>query len=539
MPRITSLLATLFAAMTLHIAPTHAELSPTEKKPVSDEYHGVKVTENYRWLENSADPAVKAWSDAQTRHTRAYLDALPDRAATKAQLTEWYAKVSPSYGSVVSRSGRLFALKFQPPKQQRLLVALASAHDLSSEQTVLDPNVLTPKGQVSIDWFVPSQDGKLVAVCLSENGSEEGTLHLYKTDTGEALPDRIPRVQYPTGGGSAAWTQDCKAIFYTRYPHAGERPEEDLNFYQQIYFHRLGSPENTDVYSAGKDFPRIAEIHLHTSRDGRWLLASVANGDGGEYAHFVRDLGAGEGAEWRHFARFEDGVKAAEFSADGVALYLRSVKDAPRGKILRLPLDGAELKDATLVVPESDAVIQSLAPTASFLFAAELIGGPSRVRRFDLAGNDAREIPLPANSGAGALVPLEDNATGDRMLFLRASWTEPSAWYLHDPAENGLAGSTTKTALANTSPVDFSDIEAVREFATAKDGAKIPVNIPPQRHEARRQQSHAAHRLRRLLDQPYTGLRPHAPRLVRPRRHLRRREPAGRRRIRRSVAPRG
>jgi prolyl oligopeptidase len=91
-----------------------------------------------------------------------------------------------------------------------------------------------------MDWFVPSPDGKLIAVCLSEHGSEDGTLHFYRTDTGEHLPDQIKRVQYPTGGGSAAWTPDSKGIFYTRYPHAGERPEADLNFYQQIYFHQLG-----------------------------------------------------------------------------------------------------------------------------------------------------------------------------------------------------------------------------------------------------------------------------------------------------------
>ena len=91
-------------------------------------------------------------------------------------------------------------------------------------------------------------------------------------------------MQYPTGGGSAAWTPDGSGVFYTRYPHQGEKPEADLNFFQQIYFHKLGTPASADEYSAGRDFPRIAEIELETSEDGRWLLASVANGDGGEFA---------------------------------------------------------------------------------------------------------------------------------------------------------------------------------------------------------------------------------------------------------------
>ncbi len=449
---------------------------PTEQKPVTDEYHDVKVVDDYRWLEEAGSPAVKAWTDAQNRHSRAWLDALPDRAGIETRLTELYAKDTPSHGGLVSRPGRIFALKFQPPKQQRLLVTLASAEDLASEKIVLDPNELEPKGQVAMDWFVPSPDGKMIAVCLSENGTEEGTLHFYRTETGEHLADRIARVQYPTGGGSVAWTPDAKAVFYTRYPPAGEKPEADLNFFQQIYFHKLGAPESTDEYSAGRDFPRIAEIELDSSRDGRWLLASVANGDGGEFAHTIRE--ARDGAAWRQVTRFEDGIKEVAFGCDGATLFLRSVKDAPRGKILRLPLDGSvALSAAEVVVPESDAVIEGITPTASFLFVSDLVGGPSRIRRFDLAGKNRREIPLPAASGVGQFLAMEDRHDDDRILFRETSYVAPAAWKLYDPAANGGTGAVKTTALFNTSPVDLSDIEAVREFAVSKDGTKIPVNI--------------------------------------------------------------
>ena len=454
--------------------PAPAEYPATEKHSVSDPYHGIQIVDEYRWLEEAGAPAVKTWTEAQNRYTRAYFDALADRAGIEARLTELYGKDTPSHSGLVSRPGRLFALKFQPPKQQRLLVTLASADDLASEKIVLDPNEIEPKGQVAMDWFVPSPDGKLLAVCLSEGGSEEGTLHFYRTETGEHLPDRIARVQYPTGGGSAAWTPDGAAVFYTRYPHAGEKPEADLNFFQQIYFHKIGTPESADAYSAGRDFPRIAEIEFDTSRDGRWLLASVANGDGGEFAHYVRDLRAGDGAAWRQVTQFADAIKEVAFACDGATLFLRSVKNAPRGKILRLPLDGSKpLADAEVIVPESDAVIEAITPTASFLFVSDLIGGPSRIRQFDLAGKNAREVPLPATSGIGQLLALEERAEDDRILFRETSFTEPAAWYRYDPATSALK----KTALFNTSPVDFSDLEAVREFAASKDGTKIPVNI--------------------------------------------------------------
>src|SRR6478736_6433820 len=268
--------------------PALAERAPdTPKKPVATEYQGVTVEDPYQWLESDEDSQVKAWSDAQNQRTRKNLDNFPDRAAIEKQLQEWYAKTSPSYSSLVSRPGILFAMKFQPPKQQPLLVTLASADDLKSEKIVLDPNVLDTKGTTAIDWFVPSSDGKYVAMSLSKSGSEDGTLHFYEAAAGKALPDTIAHVQYPTAGGSAAWNAEGTGVFYTHFPRKGERPDADLNFYQQIYFHKLGTADTEDKYSIGKDFPRIAEIALAASRDGKYILASVANGDGGEFAHYL------------------------------------------------------------------------------------------------------------------------------------------------------------------------------------------------------------------------------------------------------------
>lgn len=451
-----------FLAIAMSIS---AAVPQTEKKPVTDEYHGVQVVDEYRWLEEGDSAAVKAWTAAQNQYSRTWLDSRPDRTEIESKLKALYAQDTPSHTGLVARPGLLFALKFQPPKQQRLLVTLTSPNDLASEKIVLDPNEIEPKGQVAMDWFVPSPDGKLIAVCLSEHGSEDGTLHFYRTDTGESLPDQIKRVQYPTGGGSAAWTPDSKGIFYTRYPHAGERPEADLNFYQQIYFHQLGAPASSDEYSAGKDFPRIAEIELHTSDDGRWLLASVANGDGGEFSHHLRETKAG--SLWRQITRHEDGIKEIDFSHDGAALYLRSVKGSPRGKLLRMPTT-AVLSEAKVIVPESDAVIEGFLLTAKHLFIADMIVGPSRIRQLDLDGSHESIVPMPVATGLGGLLIMDE-----RLLFRQTSFVAPAAWMLYDPAKT----SVTKTALINTSPVDFSDIEAVREFAISKDGTKVPINI--------------------------------------------------------------
>ncbi len=435
-----------------------------EKKPVVNEYHGTKVTDDYQWLEEDDDAAVKAWSDAENKLTRAYLDGLASRAKVAAQLEKWYADASPSYSSMETRPRLLFALKTQPPKQQPMLVTLASANDLKSEKVLLDPNQLDRKGTTTIDWFAPSLDGKKVAVSISKGGSEDGTLHFYDVGTGKELGDTIAHVQFPTAGGSAAWNGDGSGVYYTRFPRKGERPEEDLNFYQQVYFHKLGTPESKDTYLIGKEFPRIAEIQLESSHDGKYVVASVANGDGGDFAHYL----LGPDGKWTQITQFSDQVKIVRLGRDD-ALYLLSRAGAPRGKVLRLPLATPELSKAVEIVPAGEAVVQRLEPTADALYVGDLLGGPSQIRRFQLDGQGGSTIAIAAISNVQEMV-AEDDGT---LLFRNQSYTEPPAWF----AIAANQKEPKKTALVSTSPVSFSDIEVTREFAPSKDGTKVPLNI--------------------------------------------------------------
>jgi prolyl oligopeptidase len=436
----------------------------TPRKPVTDEYQGIPIEDPYRWLEDSQDPAVRAWTDAQNHLTREQLDAIPQRVAFYEQFKKLYGEASPEYSSLQVRPGCLFAIKKQPPLQQPLLVKLTSADDLDSERVVLDPNQLDPSGGTAIDFFVASLDGKRVAVSISKGGSERGDLYIYDVETGQPLRDVVTRVQIPTGGGSFAWTKQGDRLYYTRYPRPGECPPQDLDFYQQIYLHTIGQSESEDIYVIGREFPKIAECQLDTTSDGSYLLLMVKNGDGGEVAHYIRD----PQGSWIQITRFEDEAKEAKLGPDNF-LYLLSRQGAPLGKILRIPLENPILGAAQVIVPEGSLTIQLFVPTQDYVYVTELDGGPSRLRAVDHQGKSVADVPIEPNSGIWDLEYEADNT----VLFLGSSFIQPDHWSRYDPA----SGEVRRTALFTKSPADFSDCEILREFATSRDGTRVPLNI--------------------------------------------------------------
>ena len=199
--------------VSLGAGPSPATESPSAppdspSKPVTDRYFDVEVTDGFRWLEDWTDPAVRTWSERQNGFARFVLDGLPGVAALRDRVRTIARFPSSGYSSIVRRGKTFFAIKNQPPRQQSFLVILASPDDPAGERAVVDPNAIDPRGGTAIDWFVPSFDGRLVAVSLSEGGSEAGSLRVYETATGRALADAIPRVNGGTAGGDVAWNGD-------------------------------------------------------------------------------------------------------------------------------------------------------------------------------------------------------------------------------------------------------------------------------------------------------------------------------------------
>ena len=448
----------------VRVEPAPSVVPKAMKKPVVDTYWGTQVHDDFRYMERANDATTARWARQENAFTRAWVDRHAERKAIEDRVTALRHSDSPDYYDAVFAGGRYFFLEEKPTKQQPFLVVLRSLNEPTGERALVDPNLFDPTGGTTIDFFAPSADGKRVAVSLSKGGTEAGTLYLYDSDTGRRLDETIPRVNGGTAGGSAAWSGDGSGVFYTRYPAPGERPPADLDFYQQIWFHKLGTPIASDTYVLGREFPRIAEVALSTSPDGAWLLADVSNGDGGQHGYWLRS----PNGSWTQVTQFTDDVIQARFGTDG-ALYALSRAGAPRKKILRIPLDDPRLKAAKVVVPETDNAIDSFTPTASRLFVREMVGGPTQIRIYDLKGKEVGLVTLPEVATIGTAV----RTTGDDVVVRSQSYTRPPATYLLRAGQTRLE----PTALAQASPADFSDCEVRREFAPAEDGTKIPVNI--------------------------------------------------------------
>ncbi len=438
---------------------------------VVDTYHGVKVADPYRWLEKADDPKVKEWSHAQNERARGYLDALPFRQAMFDRLMKQAAATSSSYFGLQVVGDQVFARYDQPPKQQQMIAVLGRDLDPAHARVIVDPNTLDPKGSTAIDWFVPSPNGKLVAVSMSQNGSEDGSVHVFEVATAKELADVIPRVQFPTAGGSLAWHADSKGFWYTRYP-GPDRPAAEQHFFQKVYSHNLGEDPARDTTVLGKDFPKIAEIALDGHQNPKYVVISVANGDGGQYEHYILE----QSGRVTQIDRFEDKVVAGAMGPDD-SVYLVSREGAPRGKILKLSVNDLNLAHAKVIVPASDAVIESggefggspITVTAQALYVRELVGGPSRVAIFDTSGKSLGNLPLPDLAAVH-----EVNAIGDgTLVYSIATYLRPPYFSRYNPSTH----TATETKLAQTSPVSFADAEVVRDYATSKDGTKVPLNI--------------------------------------------------------------
>src|SRR5678815_539029 len=204
-----------------------------------DDYHGVKVADPYRWLEDLDSAETRSWVDAENKLAVHFLESIPERTPIKDRLTKlWnYEK----YGIPFKEGSRYFYTRNSGLQNQAVLYTV-TALDAQPEM-VLDPNTLSTDGTVALSGLQVSPDGKLLAYSLSASGSDWQEWKVRDVATGKDLSDDLKWVKF----SGASWTRDGKGFFYCRYDEPKSDALKGTNYFQKIYYHKLGTPQSEDV----------------------------------------------------------------------------------------------------------------------------------------------------------------------------------------------------------------------------------------------------------------------------------------------------
>jgi prolyl oligopeptidase len=421
-----------------------------------DDYHGTRVADPFRPLENLDAPATRAWIDAENALTHAYLDAIPERPAIERRLTKlWNYE---RFTTPVREGGRLFYSRNDGLQNQAVLYVVDEGG--ARPRVLLDPNTLSKDGTVALSGIAISRDGKTLAYGVASGGSDWQEWRVLDVASSRDTGDVLKWIKFST----PSFAKDGSGFYYARYdaPASGRELDAVVKN-QKIFFHRLGTPQASDVLVHAPEDPSF--IHqVRVSEDGRWLVLSISRGSSGKNRLWVKDLSR-EGAP---FLRLFDDFSArwSWVDSEGTTAYLRTDRDAPRGRLVSLDLAAAApvLVD---VIPQGDAVLQSVHAIGGRFVVVTMRDASERARIHGRDGKPGKEIALPA---LGAVTGFSGRRADADTFFTFASFTYPQTVYRLD-----LASATA--AVFEKPRVDFDPaaFETKQVFASSKDGTKVPM----------------------------------------------------------------
>jgi prolyl oligopeptidase len=425
---------------------------PTPVSDATETLHGESFPDPYRWLEDGESPSTRTWTEAQNALTRSYLDAAPGRDRLRERLDQLLAIGAISVPTPVR--GRYFYQRRDGRQNQPVLYMRQGVY--GEDRAVIDPNGLDPGGAVALDWYYPSDDGRLLAYGLSENGSEQSVLQVLDPDTGVVLGDRIPH----TRAADLAWLPDGTGFYYTRYPAPGVVAQGEEHYHRAICFHRLGSDPTLDplVFKPAEKehWPSVG-----ISPDGRWLVIGVAR-TFDQTDLFVQDLRAGTAP----VAVAKDLPASFEGEVVHGRLFMRTNLDAPTYRLYAVNPERPAREDwVELIPPRPDAVLEGVRVTASHLALSYLERASSRLRLTDHGGGQMREITLPA---LGSLFGAGAEWDGHELFFGFSSYTVPPGVYRID-----LATGTEELWRRVEADVDPADFEVSQVMVRSRDGTEV------------------------------------------------------------------
>jgi prolyl oligopeptidase len=427
---------------------------PARKSDTLDDFHGTPVPDPYRWMEDVASDETQAWLHAQAALTTPFLDAIPQRAAVKARLTElWnYAK----YSVPQKRGERYFYFQNDGLQNQSALVMQEGLD--GKAQTVVDPNTFSTDGTVALIDSAISDDGRYVAYTRSISGSDLQDIYVHDVDAGKDLPEVLHWGRFI----GLAWKPDNSGFYYNRYPEPGDAPIEDSYLNNKLYFHRVGTAQADDPLIYERPDNSGMRFYPVVSEDGQYLWMLVAEYSGNKNRLYYRPT-ASDG----DFVRLVDD-EAAEvqpIGSSGSVFYLHTDRDAPRGRVVAVDVNQPTVwKD---VVAQGDDVIANAAVIHHQIAVVYLHDAYHRLVLYHLDGSFDREISLPV---MGAIVELSGKQDGDELFINFHSFLYPPAVLRYDFASGKLTTFRDSGLKLNSDAYETRQV-----FALSKDGTRVPL----------------------------------------------------------------
>jgi prolyl oligopeptidase len=434
----------------------------TRKVDHVDTYHGTKVPDPYRWLEDDNSAETKAWVQAQNRVTFPYLEKIPFRAALQKRVKELndYEKLTAP-----SRKGPYVFFRRNAGLQDQSVLYIQKGMS-GKPEVLLDPNTWSRDGTVQLSLFAPSKDAKYAAYGISRSGSDWQELKVIELATRKTLADSVNWVKV----SDAAWFGD--GFFYSRYPEPANGEEKaSINENHRVYFHKVGTPQSEDVLVfEDKDNPQRFHT-VGTTEDERFAILTVSDRGKGKdgNAVFVRDLSRGEETFKPVFGTIADDSFGVIDNVGGHLLVETNYK-APNWRVIKVDADNPAESNWVEVLPEKPEPIQTAATAGGKLFATYLKDVTTRAYVYDLTGKLEHEVLLPGPGIAGGFGGPTDVKD---VFYTFNSLTVPPTIYRYDIA--------TKASSVFRQPkvpgYDAAEYETRQIFYPSKDGTKIPMFI--------------------------------------------------------------
>ena len=439
-----------------------------------DDYHGRAVADPYQWLEDLGSADTKAWIAAQNAFTASALAKVPQRAALVRRLTQLWNY--PRTGLPLDLAGQLFYRRNEGLQKQAPLYARAAAN--AAAKLLLDPNMLSADGSISLAEWRPSPDGRYLAYALSEGGADWAEVHVRDLATGADLPDIVRWFRF----SNLSWTKDGKGFFYSRFPEPppGKVLEAELRD-QHVCYHRIGTTQDQDtVIYRRHELPHYF-VGAAVTDDGRYLIVTLGNGTDPRNRLLYADLGDPTrpdiGAAIVAIVD-EDIAELTVLGNHGPVLLMRTDLDAPNRRVVAIdPRLRAGHAGWTSIVPERTDPLESALVAGGKLFCQYLVDVKSEVRIFSLDGADEGTLDLP---GIVTVAGMSGDLHGDALYYGVTSPLVSSAVFRYDIATR------TSTAFAQgVADFDPSAYEMRQVFYASQDGTRVPMFITAKKGLAR------------------------------------------------------